>query len=263
MIYFVPEADREYTALGLDAGMMGYFASRAAALGEVPADVVVATFYNFEPSRIHRVVPEAWQRTSARDLYAARLRAVDRALTRLLGDRLAGDEFAELAAILRPACDACRPEGRALFSGHAAQPWPEPPHLALWHAITLLREYRGDGHIAALTVAEVTGCEALVLHAATGAVPAAVLQATRGWSDEAWAVATDGLRRRGWLDEAGVLTSLGVEHRAEVERRTDDLAAAPWAVLSDAEAERVASIGGGLSRTIAAAGTFGRLPNSN
>ena len=263
MIYFVPEADQHYTALGLDRGMMGYFASRVAAMGEVPAAVVVATFYNFEPQRIHRLLPEAWRRASASSICEARLRAVDAALGRLLGERLHAPDVAATAALLRSVCDECRPEGRPLYSGHAAQPWPEAPHLALWHAITLLREYRGDGHVAALTVSEVSGCEALVMHAATGAVPAAVLQATRGWNDDEWAAAVDALRRRGWLDIDGRVTESGRHHRDEVEQRTDDLAAAPWALLTDDEADSIASIGGELSRTIRAAGTFGRLPNSD
>lgn len=177
LIYFVPEADQHYTALGLDPGMMGYFASRSAAMGPVPAEVVIATFYNFEPSRIRALVPLAWQRTTAQALWQARVAAADAALTRLLGSRLQSPDIAEAAALLRELMGECAPEGRPLFAGHLAQAWPDEPHLALWQAITLLREYRGDGHIAALTVEAVSGIEALVIHGATGSVPPAVLQA--------------------------------------------------------------------------------------
>src|SRR2546426_636027 len=83
-----------------------------------------------------------------------------------------GAELARDAA--RRACEAI--EGRALFAGHASLPWPDDDHLVLWHALTLLREFRGDGHVAALTVAGLTGCEALVVHGATGEVPASVLK---------------------------------------------------------------------------------------
>ena len=263
MVYFVPEADQQYTALGLDRGTMGYFASRAAAMGEVSPEVVVATFFNFEPTRIHREIPLAWQRTTAAALYAARLRAVDLALTRLFGARLQAPDIVDAVATLRRACAACEPEGRPLYAGHAAQPWPEVPHLALWHAITLLREYRGDGHVAELALAGVGGCEALVIHAATGAVPAAVLQATRGWSDQSWAAAVASVRQRGWLDDSGALTTAGIAHRAALEQRTDELAASPWAVLSDVEAEQLGALGAELSRAIVAAGTFARLPHTN
>lgn len=258
LIYFVPEADAQYTALGLEPGRMGYFGSRAAAMGPVPAHVVVATFFNFNPALVHAVVPEVWNRTSAPALWDARLRAVDGALARIFGDRLQADDIARAAELLRGAVGECRPDGRPLFAGHLAQQWPDAPHLALWLGITLLREYRGDGHIAALVNSGVSGIEALVLHGATGAVPSAVLQATRGWDDTSWAGAQAGLSERGWLDGSGALTAAGRAHRDEVERVTDELAAAPWAVLSDDEVEFLAALGKELSGTIAAAGTFPR-----
>ncbi|MGB8861087.1 MAG: hypothetical protein WCC60_17645 [Ilumatobacteraceae bacterium] len=256
LIYFVPEADQHYTALGLDAGMMGYFASRSAAMGSVQAEVVVATFYNFEPGRVRSLVPQAWQRTTAAALWDARLAAVDAALTRIFGARLREPDIAEAAALLRNVTEACSPEGRPLFAGHLAQEWPAEPHLALWFAITLLREYRGDGHIAALTVEAVSGIEALVLHAATGSVPAAILQSTRGWDDASWATAVEGLVRRGWLDDEGALTASGRQHRNRVEQYTDELAAAPWRRLPATGVDRLGDLGKELTGGIVSAGTF-------
>ena len=256
LIYFVPEADQHYSALGLDAGMMGYFASRAAAMGPVPAEVVIATFYNFEPGRVRSLVPPAWQRTTAAALWQARLAAADAALVRVFGRRLAQPDIAEAAGVLRSIIDACAPEGRPLFAGHLAQEWPTQPHLALWFAVTLLREFRGDGHIAALTVEGVSGVEALVLHAATGSVPAAVLQGSRGWSDDAWATAVDRLQQRGWLADDGSLTATGAQHRNRVEQYTDELAAAPWARLNAEQVTELGELGKELSATIVAAGTF-------
>ena len=256
LIYFAPEADQHYTALGLDPGMMGYFASRAAAMGEVAPDVVVATFYNFEPTRIRKLVPVAWQRTSAADLWQARLQAADAALTRVLGERLHQPDVAAAAALLQSLVPACAPDGRPLFAGHLSQQWPTEPYLQLWFAITLLREFRGDGHIAALTVEGVSGLEALVLHAATGAVPAAVLQATRGWSDEAWQAALARLQQRSWVDDDGTLTLSGQQHRDRVERQTDELAAAPWDQLDAEQVAFLAALGKDLSGAIAGSGMF-------
>ncbi|MFZ4721246.1 MAG: SCO6745 family protein [Ilumatobacteraceae bacterium] len=256
LIYFVPEADEHYVPLGLDPGMMGYFGSRAAAMGAVTGDVVVATFFNFEPSRVHAAVPEVWRRTTPAALWQARLAAVDAALRRLFGDRVGADEIARAAELLRRIVPACRPEGRSLFAGHLSQAWPDEPHLALWFGISLLREYRGDGHIAALTAEGVSGIEALVIHGATGAVPPKVLQATRAWGDEDWAAARRGLVARGWLSHEGTLTEVGRAHRDEVERRTDELAAAPWALVDDDEQIWLAALGKDLSATIVAAGTF-------
>jgi hypothetical protein len=256
MIYFVPEADQRYTALGLDAGMMGYFGSRVAPMGEVTAEVVVATFYNFEPTRIRAVVPEVWRRASAEALWDARLAAVDDALGRMFAGRLNQTDIRKAVDLLRRAVDSCHPEGRPLFAGHLGKPWPREPHLALWFAITLLREYRGDGHVAALTSEGVSGIEALLLHGATGAVSTKVLQATRGWSDDEWASAKRGLQARGWLAADGTLTPVGASHREGVERRTDQLAAAPWLHLDDDDTIWLAALGKELSATIVAAGTF-------
>ncbi len=255
LIYFVPEADQHYTALGLDSGVMGYFSSRAAAMGPVAAEVVVATFYNFEPGRIRALVPQAWERTTAPALWQARLAAADAALVRIFGERLSQPDIAEAANLLRSIIDVCAPEGRPLFAGHVAQEWPTEPHMALWFAISLLREFRGDGHIAALTVEGVSGIEALVIHGATGAVPAAVLQSTRGWSNAAWATAVERLQQRGWVDD-NALTSTGHTHRNRVEQYTDELAAAPWARLSEAQVTTLAALGKELSTAIVAAGTF-------
>ena len=256
LIYFVPEADQHYTALGLDAGMMGYFSSRAAAMGPVQAEVVIATFFNFEPERVRLVVPPAWERTTAPALWEARLAAADAALTRIFGaERLAQPDITEAADVLRSIIDACAPEGRPLFAGHLAQEWPAQPHMALWFAITLLREFRGDGHIAALVVEGVSGIEALVIHGATGSVPMKVLQATRGWDNESWAAAVERLERRGWVDD-NALTAAGQQHRARVEQYTDELAAAPWARLTESQVTSLAALGKELSATIVAAGTF-------
>ncbi len=146
-VYLVPEAEAEYAALGLQ-GRMGSFASRSAPMGPAPAEVVIATFYNFSPALVRRAIPEAWARTTPADLLAARLRVVDRVLRRVLGDDvLAGSELAEALALARTAAAGCEPVGRPLFAGHASRPWPDEPHVALWHALSLVREYRGDGHI--------------------------------------------------------------------------------------------------------------------
>lgn len=256
LIYFVPEADRHYTALGLDRGMMGYFGSRAVAMGPVPAEVVIATFYNFNPAIVRSVVPEVWRRASCTALWDARLAAVDEALTRIFGARLERPDIAHAADLLRGVLPACAPEGRPLFAGHLAQAWPEPPHLALWFGITLLREFRGDGHVASLTAEGVSGIEALVLHAATGSVSASVLKSTRAWGDAEWDAARRGLLARGWLAPDGAFTPVGRAHRDAVEARTDQLAAAPWALLSEDDAIWLAALGKELSTKIVEAGTF-------
>ncbi|WP_221329197.1 hypothetical protein [Actinoplanes sp. L3-i22] len=256
MIYFVPEGPERYAALGIGA-REGYFASRAAALGAVGAGPVVATFFNFNPRLVAAALPAAWAKATPEAMLAARLDAAGAALTRGLGDAVHGPEVAEAAELARRAAEsvADRPEGRPLFAAHAALPWPDQPHQVLWQAQTLLREFRGDGHVAALLLAGLTGLEALVLHAASGDVPERFLRRSRGWSQEQWDGAVDELRHRG-LIEAGepVLSEAGRAQRAEIEAATDRLAAPAYAILGVEGCNRLAELARPLSRAIVAAG---------
>lgn len=258
MIYFVPEADERYQAIGLEPGRMGYFASRSAAMGPVPAEVVIATFFNFNPDIVRSVIPRAWGIASPEAVVGARMAAVDAALTRLLGNATAGGDMVEAAGLARVAAQACDPAGRPLFGGHASLPWPDEPHLVLWHAITLLREFRGDGHVAAMVAEGVAdGCEALVLHAATGDIPAGVLQASRAWPVEKWEATVERLGSRGWIERSGGLTEAGRAHRDRVEALTDRAALAPWEALGADECDRLRALVRPWSRLIADSGTFG------
>lgn len=257
-MYFVPEADEELTKVGLRPGRMGYFASRSAPMGPVPAAVTTATFYNFNPEIVARHIPRAWGLASIEDILAARLRIADRALRRLLGDE--ADQIpavVEAADLARTATIGLPVRGRPLFGGHAELDWPTEPHLVLWHAITLLREYRGDGHVAVLLTAGDSGLDALVMHTATGrGFTEQAAKATRGWSDEQWAAAVERLTARGLLDPAGGLTDDGVAHRDAIERATDDLAEQPWLTLGTESTERLADLGKALSRQLANSGAF-------
>ena len=171
-----------------------------------------------------------WSQVTPDAILAARLRAADRMLRRFAPEAIGSPEIVEASELARAAALlACeRPEGRPLFAGHVSLPWPDEPHLVLWHAQTLLREFRGDGHIAALTVEGLNGCEALVTHAAAGDVSADILRATRQRSGNDWLAAEERLRSIGWLDPDLAFTDLGRERRAWIEQRTDELAAAPY-----------------------------------
>src|SRR5688500_6887692 len=258
-IYFAPELEERLTGLGLKAGRMAYFAGRAAPMGPVGAGVVTATFYNFSPSLVAHMIPRAWTIASPEQIVAARFDAARASLTRLLGgpEAVAVPELAELTGLLREACTVLTPEGRPLYAGHADLPWPEEPLLELWHAASLLREHRGDGHIAALLHAGLSGLEALITHTATGrgfTEPAA--KASRGWREEEWVGCRAELAERGLLDEAG-LTAEGEAVRARVEAATDELSAAPWEHLGAERTARVTELGKGFSRALVANGAFG------
>ena len=251
MIYFVPEAQDAYERIGLTGRRMGYFASRAAAMGPVPATTVVATFFNFFPPLIERVIPEAWNRATPEAIVAARYDAADAALRRMLGDAVDGADIKEAAELAREAALGCIPEGRPLYAGHAGLTWPDEPHMVLWHAQTLLREFRGDGHIAALVAENITGPEALVIHAATGDVPASALQASRAWPDDEWAAATGKVRARGWINADGSFTDAGRASRDWVEARTDELALRCWERIGEDGCKRLRQLVRPHSRVIA------------
>jgi hypothetical protein len=237
MIYFAPEAAKAYAELGLK-GTQGYFASRSAPMGAVSADVVIATFYNFNPELVHAAIPSAWEATTPAALIAARLGAVDSACRRVLGDdAVASPEMARAAELARTLAEEVSGhiEGRPLCAGHVNMEWPEAPHLVLWHAQSILREYRGDAHVALLMTHGLSGLDALLTHAAAGDVPAGLLRSSRGWSDADWDAAIDSMRARGWLARGDDLTftDWGATQRQEIEAQTDHLASTPYAHLGE------------------------------
>jgi hypothetical protein len=261
MIYFAPEASEAYEELGIH-GFDGYFASRAAAMGPVPAEVVVATFFNFNPEVVHQAIPAAWAIAPPARILEARVAAAGAALRRAVGDLLDGPDVARAAELARTATEACTPAGRPLYAAHAALPWPDDPPLALWHAVTLLREYRGDGHVACLVEAGLSGVEALVLHAASGEVPRAALQRTRQWSDAAWDAAVEGLAGRGVVEPGGALTEAGAARRAGIEATTDELAMAPWRAIGEEACSELRALVRPLSRAIVDGGSLPGAPAS-
>src|SRR3954452_3201589 len=229
LVYFVPESGERYAALGIKGGMRGYFASRSAPLGQVPAEVVIATFYNFSPTQVRKAIPSVWEVTTPAAALEARLDGADAALRRLLGEAVDSDEMRRAAELGREATTALDVVGRPLYAAHAALPWPESAHLQLWHAATLLREHRGDGHIAALVLDGLTGLEAAVTYCATGkGMPEDLAKATRGYSDDEWLAAKEQLRDRGLLGADGQLTAAGSEQRERIEAATDAAAVAPY-----------------------------------
>jgi hypothetical protein len=255
MIYFAPEAFEEYEALGLSGQAELYFPSRAAALGVVPWQVVQATFFGFAPLAVQFGIAEAWTKTTPQDVIAARFRGVDRALRRIAPDLL--DDVAEALDLVRTACEGCAAPGRPLYAAHAALPEPAEPHLALWHGLSLLREFRGDGHIAALVGAGVTAPQALVLNGSfQGGGMTQFLQQTRAWSEDEWITAVKELAERGWVDGDGALTDTGRAERERLEEHTDRLALPPYEHLGQDRTERLYELLLPISKAVVASGAI-------
>jgi hypothetical protein len=255
VVYFAPDVKSAFGDLGLPGFWRGYFASRAAPMGPVPAEVVMATFYNFHPAMVRRAMAEAWARAAPAAVTAARLRLADRTLRAWLGDEaIASADVAEAARLARRSAEQASPVGRPLFAGYTALEWPAEPHLVLWHATTLLREHRGDGHVSALVGEQVDGCEANVLTAAAGASTGELQRASRQWPDDEWGAAVDRLRRREWISADATLTPTGAAAKRRIEDLTDELAAPPLAALDQSEQERLVVLLDRLSRLVLDAG---------
>ncbi|MFF3403802.1 hypothetical protein ACFYW6_35570 [Streptomyces sp. NPDC002659] len=242
VVYYAPEVFEEFAALGYetDERWPSYFPLRSAPLGAPGARQVASAFCSFSPHKVAEHIPAAWDIAAPDEVLAARMRGIDRAYRTILGDRVDSPELAEAAALARRAAEAVNTAGRPLAAANAALAWPGEPHLVLWQAATILREHRGDGHLAALLTAGLDPVESLVSFAAVGAASEKTFT-SRGWSEEEWEAARERLMERGLLGADGV-TEAGRALRAEVERRTDELAASPWAALGDEGRDRLADL---------------------
>jgi hypothetical protein len=247
--YFSAEARAGFEAAGLRGFWRGYFAGRAAPLGPATAAPVTASFFTFAPAMVARALPGVWDLVTPADALAARTAGAVAALRRLLGESPAG--LAATADALLRVTDGLDCAGRVLAAANAALPAPAEPAARLWHAATLLREHRGDGHFASLVAADLDGCEALVLRAGLD-LSRAQLQPLRGWTDEEWDRAAARLAERGWLGEDGTVTPAGLAARQAAEDATDRAAARPWARLGAAATDDLAGLLAPVARACAA-----------
>jgi len=123
----------------------------------------------------------------------------------------------------------------------------------LFHAASLLREHRGDGHIAALMTEGVGGIEAHVLVALDMGMPAGNFGRIHHLPEAQLAAVIDGLRDRGLIGDDGWLSDPGRAIKQRVEALTDDLAARPYDRLEPGElAELTATLGPLAARLLAA-----------
>jgi hypothetical protein len=264
--YFAPEARQAFEQAGLRGFWRGYFAGRAAPVGAVDAPIVIATFFNFAPSFVRRAIPAVWDLTTPAEALRVREAGAVAAIRRILecpGGQPAPKPLRAAADLLLAATEDLELAGRSLGGPNAGLPAPADPVARLWHAATVLREHRGDGHIAALVAGDIDGCEALVLRIAVDAADTAdagaadagaadrgagsalsreQIQAVRGWTDAEWDQAAGRLRDRGWLDSGGAATSAGLAAHQAVEEATDRAAARPWARLGGARTAELAEL---------------------
>jgi hypothetical protein len=251
--YFASEAAEALATTGLRGFWMGYFASRAAPLGVVAPEVVEAAFFNFHPSMVRRALPGAWALADRSAILSARRSGAVRALRRVAPGVEAGAEA--LVTLLGQVVEAADGAGRPLFSANRGLGGIDDPVEALWQLCTSMREHRGDGHVAALTAAALTGCEALALFAAAEGLPRSLFLRSRGWSEVEWDEAENRLAERHLL-AGGRPTLEGLSLRSAVEEATDRLAAPPFAELDETQSATLWAGLRSLSQAVVAAGVI-------
>lgn len=250
--YFAPEARAALDALGYRGFWMGYFAARSAPLGAAPREVVSAIFYNFAPERVAKALPAAWEIAGPQAALRARKESAVAALRRY---GLGSDENIRVAAELAGRAARNAPlDARPLFAANLVLPWPDDPLSALWHATTLLREQRGDAHVAVLAAAGISGRESNVLHAAAGNVSRDYIARTRDYDETSWRQHEQRLAERGLLNDDGTLTSAGRELKDHIELRTDTLALSALDALGDDEVETLFQALTPITRAVVAGG---------
>jgi hypothetical protein len=251
--YFSPEPINALRDAGYKGFWMGYFAGRAAPFGEASPELVMATFYNFAESRVRKAVPDAWSCAPPSAALEARLAGSVATIRRAIGDV----DVVDVAALARRAAESAPVDGRPLFAANAALPWPDDLLGVLWHAATLLREHRGDGHIAALVAAGVAGREAHVLHhPAPVGPPPQIMAVGRDFDDSEWSASVSSAAGRGLITEHGELTEAGLALKQDIEDRTDRVALSAYEVLSDGEVRTLIDGLSSIARAVIATGDF-------
>jgi hypothetical protein len=255
--YFADESNEELAALGHRTYWDGYFAARAAPLGRVPAQVVHAAFYSFAEGEAARHIPSAWETVPPETSFAAWRRGSAASLRRILGADLAGSPgLVRAADLTTKAATGAPTEGRVMYAGWRALAVPGDPVTRLWHAATMLREHRGDGHVAALLAAGVGGTEAHVLSAlAHGIYPAESFGRIHHLPTKRLAAVMAGLRERGLVDADGRFTDAGRETQQRIEAMTDELATPPYDALTPAELDELIAELEPLTARLVAAGS--------
>jgi hypothetical protein len=237
--YSADEPNEAMFALGFTNYWDTYFAGRAAPLGFASAEVVDALFYNFAPGEVARHIPKVWRTTTPAAAIAARQAGCVKALLRILGDQVDSPGFARAAALLTKAATSAPTEGRPMYAGLRSLPIPDDVVARLFHAASLLREHRGDGHIAALMVESVGGLEAHVLYALDLGMRPEKFGRIHHLPAAQLAEVIDGVRDRGLIGDDGWLSEEGRAVKQRVEVLTDDLAAKPYERLQSAELDEL------------------------
>jgi len=220
-VYFAPEAQQRYTALGFKDYGSSYFCSRGASLGKPGGMVVAAAFGVFSPAVVVPAVEAGWKVTEPEPLLQARYDGATASLRRLIGEP-EPSQLRRAVELLGRGLEAAQHAGHALYGGLRSLPFPEEPIGQLWRCCDMVREHRGDGHIAVWTRYGVQPIEIQLMSELQLGIPLKTYSATRGWTVEQMDAALDGMRAKGWM-EGDAFSPHGRAFREQIESDTDDM----------------------------------------
>ena len=257
-VYRSRELRDRLAPLGIEDRMAGYLAQRSAPLGlpagRPGAQLVAATFYGFSPAAVAAQVPAVWDSATPAQVLDATLDAMRELLGRLIGDR--ADVVAELAALLAPVADAHELAGRPLAAAWAGVPRPGEPLLDLWLATCVIRESRGDGHLAVLVAEDIGPLASHLIMTGDRPEVREGLGGLRGWTGDEVAREVAALQARGLLDAEGRRTDRCRELRRDIERRTDALSSRAWELAGPEVVTRIADLALELLPPVLVSGTL-------
>src|SRR4051812_46538478 len=255
-VYFAPEAQEKYKALGLSY-IPSYFRSRSACMGDVSGDVVVSTFGVFNPAIVLPAIDEA-KKVSVDDILAAREAGAIESLKRILDGE--PDGTARATELLRRAGEVCSTEGHSIYAGLRSLGFPGDPVGDLWRAADLLREHRGDSHVIAWTAHCVDPVEITLLTELWGKMPLKTYVGTRGSTPEEIQAGIGGLEDRSLIHD-GQSTAEAEELRASIEEAPDRQERAAVEALGD-DAEELLNLIEPWASAVIAAGGYPADPRS-
>ncbi|MET0820687.1 MAG: MarR family transcriptional regulator [Aeromicrobium sp.] len=255
--YSADEPNEAMFALGFTHYWDTYFAGRAAPLGSsVPAEVVHALFYSFAPGEVARHIPKVWRTTTPEAAIAARQQGCVNALRRILGDLVDSADFARAVELLTRAATSAPLDGRPMYAALRTLPLPEEPVARLFHAASLLREHRGDGHVAALMTEGIGGLEAHVLLALDLGIAAPTFGRIHHLPAALLSDLIERMKERGLVEDESTFTPTGRQVKDRVEALTDDLAVAPYEILDAGEIDELTAALEPLAQRLVAAQAF-------
>jgi hypothetical protein len=201
-------------------------------------------------------VEEGWRRTDQATILAARERGSVASLRRMLGDE--PDGLSWVTDVLKRMADAGPAEGHFLHSGLLSLGYPGDPMGDFWRAADLVREHRGDSHIAAWLAADLDATEVGLLTDPWRGQPLKSWVRTRGWTEDELDAACDRLRSRDLLD-GDALTNAGQALRDDIEAATDVMERRMIDALGDDASRFFTLLDGWCELVVAAGGYPGRV----